>query len=243
MRSTLLAFALYLLFAGAGYANAAEPAQTQTPAQTPAPTQSSAATKQPAPPAWLDSAYEFSPEGCEFAIKFPEKPYQSRRCDPVEPTRNCNTITSYTKVFGMSAAVDFNVTCYPADAGMYERYSDAVMQTTLLAMAKPLKLESFDTGYNEYKTAKMAVLLGGGKTETQQEMIYTAQLWIGQKSVFTLEAQLRGAHNEDSDRLFAEILRTARLKDDAAPVATGESKAESEPQAEAGKAAQKPTRH
>lgn len=171
------------------------------------------------PPEWLAKGHEFSPPGCEFTVTFPEEPYKTKRCDPVEPTKNCTEVTSFTKVFGIDATVNYNVTCLPADPGMYEKYDDNVMRTALFAMAKPANLDKSETGFGELKEAKMAVLIGSGKTENKQDdLIYTAQLWIGHKSVFTLEGELRGKYVPEADALFADILKTARVKGPVTPV-------------------------
>ncbi len=178
-------------------------------------------------PAWLATGKEFSPEGCEFTVMFPEEPYKTKRCDPVEPDKNCSEVTSFTKVFGMDATVDYHVTCIPADPSMYDKYDDNVMRTALIAMAKPANLDKSETGFGELKEAKMAVLLGSGKTDNKKDdLIYTAQLWIGHKSVFTLEGELRGKYVAEADQMFADILKTAKVKGPVTPVAKGEKKAE-----------------
>ena len=41
-------------------------------------------------------------------------------------------------------------------------------------------------------------------------MIYIAQLWIGQKSAMTVEAELIGDALSEADQLFSDILRSVR---------------------------------
>jgi hypothetical protein len=169
-------------------------------------------------PDWIAKGSKYSPEGCEFEIVFPEQPFQSKRCDPVEKDQDCSNMTTYTKVFGIDSTITYNVSCTPAGADMYDKYDDNVMRTTLNGMTHAMHLETSQTGYMPLKEAKMAVLLGSGKTDNGDDLIYTAQLWIGHKSVFTLEGELRGKYQPEADRLFAEILKTAKLKGTATPV-------------------------
>jgi hypothetical protein len=191
-------------------------------------------------PAWLATGKEFSPEGCEFTVMFPEAPYKTKRCDPVEPDKNCSEVTSFTKVFGMDATVDYRVTCIPADPAMYDKYDNDVMRTALIAMAKPANLDKSETGFGELKEAKMAVLLGSGKTDNKKDdLIYTAQLWIGHKSVFTLEGELRGKYVAEADQMFADILKTAKVKGPVTQVVKEEKKTESAKEEKA-KAEEKP---
>ncbi len=178
--------------------------------------QDKVATEKPgaAKPAWLESGSVFSPEGCDFTVTFPEEPYTTKRCDPIEPTKNCSNVTTFTKVYGLDATLLFNVTCNKAADGMFGRYDDNVMRTTLLSMAKPSNLDKSETGFTQNSQAKMAVLLGSGKSDNgKDDMLYTAQLWIGHHSVFTLEGQLRGQYVAEADQLFAEILKTAKVRE------------------------------
>ncbi|MCB9988916.1 MAG: hypothetical protein H6868_06230 [Rhodospirillales bacterium] len=153
----------------------------------------------------------YAPDDCEFAIVFPEEPYTAQRCDPENPDK-CSKITSYTKVFGMAATVHFNVTCNPVTENMYDRYSGDIMRATLMAMAASNHLEHMETHYNEVDGAKNAILLGAGSTGSS-EMIYSTHLWIGKKSVFTVEAELIGDQPpEEAEALFTDILRSINLK-------------------------------
>jgi hypothetical protein len=170
-------------------------------------------------PEWLAKGSVYSPEGCEFQIVFPEQPYQTKRCDPIEKDKNCSDMTSFTRVYGIDSTLTFNVTCTPTQGDMYDQYDDNVMRTTLSGMTRSMNLEQSQTGFMPLKEAKMAVLLGSGKTENKQDdLIYTAQLWIGHKSVFTMEGELRGKYQQDADLLFAQILKTAKLKGTATPI-------------------------
>lgn len=154
--------------------------------------------------------YTYSPEGCEFTITFPSEPLLGRKCNPDDATQ-CHEVLSFTKVFDVTATLTIDVICNPAEDGMYERYSGDVMKTTLIAMAGRGKLEEMETGYNEHPDAKMAFLLGYGK-KGAQDLIYNGQLWIGKKSMFSLEADITGDYITGADEMFATILQSVNYK-------------------------------
>ena len=152
--------------------------------------------------------YAYAPEGCEFRMELPGEPSLSRKCSPDNP-EICRDMTGYTKVFGMDATVNINITCNPAPPNMYEQYNGDVMQATMEAMMGKDQLADYQTGYQEFDVAKEAVLLGMGKTGNN-DRVFVAQLWIGQKSVFTVEAELIGQKTDEADKMFADILHSIR---------------------------------
>lgn len=154
--------------------------------------------------------YTYSPEGCEFTITFPSEPLLGRKCNP-DDARQCHEVLSFTKVFDVTATLKIDVVCNPAEPAMYERYSGDVMKTTLIAMAGRGKLDEMETGYNEHENAKMAFLLGSGK-KGEQDLIYNGQLWIGKKSIFSLEADITGDYITGADEMFATILQSVNYK-------------------------------
>ena len=154
-------------------------------------------------PAFADEVV-FKPEGCEFAITFPEEPYTIRKCQPDNP-EECSDFTSFTHVFGVDATVNIKVTCYPAESGMRERYSGDVMKVTLAGMVKDQNPETLQTDFQEFPFAKQAVALGTA-TEGNSDKIFAAQLWIGDKSVYTLQGEMIGAQLDEADEMFIGIM-------------------------------------
>lgn len=152
--------------------------------------------------------YIFQPEGCEFAITFPDEPYSRRQCNPDNPAQ-CTDITSYTKVFGIEATLNFDVTCYPVEEGMYDQFSEEVMRATLEAMLADRNLDEVETDAQTLPYAKQAVALGTG-TSGQSDLIFTGQLWIGKKSIYTIEAELIGRQLDAADELFMDIIASIR---------------------------------
>lgn len=166
--------------------------------------------------------FVYAPEHCEFTITFPSEPFVGRKCSPDNP-QQCHETVSFTKVFDVTASLNLTVACNLAEDKMYDRYSGDVMKTTLIAMAGRGKLDEFETGFNDMKDAKMAYILGYGK-KGDQDLIYNGQLWIGQKSVFSLEADIVGEYVDGADAMFAEILQSVKLKNP--PATTAETKTE-----------------
>lgn len=159
----------------------------------------------------LAAPFTYSPEGCEFTITFPSEPYETRKCNPDDP-KQCHNVVTFTKVFDLSATLNLSVVCNPAEKDMFERYSGDVMKTTLIAMAGRGKLEEFETGYDEKPGVKMANILGYGKKD-DQDLIYNGQLWIGKKSMFSLEADITGDYVTGADEMFAQILQSVTFKE------------------------------
>ena len=155
--------------------------------------------------------FTYAPEDCEFALDLPEAPYKSRRCSTDDPEQ-CSELTSFTKVFGTDATVAITLSCNKAAEDMFTRYSGDVMKATLIAMLGQQGIENYETGFSEFKEAKQAILIGTG-TEGRSEKIYTAQLWIGHKSLLTVEASLIGGPLPEADGLYAAILKSIRHVD------------------------------
>lgn len=155
-----------------------------------------------------EEKFVFRPEGCEFAITFPDEPYSRRQCNPGNPEQ-CTDITSYTKVFGIEATLNFDVTCYPAQDAMYDQFSEDVMRATLEAMLSERDLDEVETDARTFPYAKQAVALGTGLSG-KSDMIFTGQLWIGKKSIYTVEAELVGRQLDTADEMFMEILGSIR---------------------------------
>jgi len=198
-------FAGLMLLLPATARAAAPDAAAAAPDTTPAATAAVAQAVAKAPP-----PYNYAPDDCEFRMVLPGAPEQVKRCAADNPNK-CNTSTSFTHVFDMSASVNVTVTCLPAAAGMYEKYSGSVMQQTLATVSKN-KVDKYETGYQQYDVAKQATVLGAGKTG-ESDMVYIAQLWIGHHSVFTVEGSMIGDQREDADKMFTDILKSIRHKD------------------------------
>lgn len=165
----------------------------------------------------------YGPEFCEFKVSFPETPYQQEKCED----GRCYTNVTYTKVYALDATVRFRVVCNPISQEIKRRYSGEIMQATLEAMTKSKTVKTFETSFREEDNYKHASLVGEGlmgRTPT----IFIAQLWIGEQSAFTVEAELTGNEHEEADKLFSEVLRSISPKNQPD---TAKTKSQKQPQA------------
>lgn len=158
--------------------------------------------------------HAYAPDHCEFEIKFPEEPLSSHRCDDATGKR-CYDLVTFTQVYELSSTVSFKVICNPIDKGVHEQYSPAVMEATLKAMTQGKMLKSFDSSVREDAAYKQAGLVGEGRVG-RTPTIYIAQLWIGQKSALSVEAELIGDPDDAADKLYSDILKTVRYRGDTA---------------------------
>lgn len=147
----------------------------------------------------------YAPEHCEFSAHFPESPYTTRKCDGGNKDR-CYDQVSFTRVFDMRTTVNFRLICNPISTEVRGQYNGEVMKATLKAMTKKSVVSEYSTSYSEEESYKMAGLVGEGKVG-RTPTIYIAQLWIGDKSALSVEAELIGDINEPADQLFSSVLR------------------------------------
>lgn len=150
----------------------------------------------------------YSPEFCEFSITFPDTPYKTSRCEDGDENR-CYDQMSYTQVFDLSSTVNFRVICNEVGEDVRKSYDGEVMQATLRAMTDKSVVKTFETSFREEEKYKQAGLVGEGKVG-RTPTIYIAQLWIGDTSAFSVEAEIIGAAGEEADTLFSDILRSVQ---------------------------------
>ncbi|MAE52150.1 MAG: hypothetical protein CMH27_10105 [Micavibrio sp.] len=188
-------------------------AQSENSAAAQAGQQQEQAPYTPLPP--KDMTHIYSPPPCEFTAGFPDEPFISERCDGGENGDECYQQASFTKTFGLTSTVDVKVICSPINNDIKGRYSEKVMIKTLQAMSAQTVEEEYNVNYSEDEKGrfKMANLVGE-ITVGMTSGIYLAQMWIGEQSAMTIEAQLIGAPLEESDAMFRDILRSIHHKDD-----------------------------
>lgn len=150
----------------------------------------------------------YTPEGCEFRMTLPEAPSTAEACNPDNP-KECYRTGRFTRVYALDSMLKISTTCNAAEKGMMDRYSGEVMAFTLKTMSKG-KVDEPESGYQELAYAKQALIMGGKKLDDGTETLYMAQLWIGKKSVFTVEGEVTGAANDEADALFTAIMASIR---------------------------------
>lgn len=157
-----------------------------------------------------EAAGRFAPDFCDFEITFPEAPMETQKCLP-DGTR-CYDLYSYTMVYDLQTTVDVSVSCNPSTPAMFTRYNEAVIKAALAGMVDERRLDDYGTEFKDLKDVRQGSLTGTGKTG-KQDKIYAAQLWIGQNSVFTIQAELIGGAHDIADKQFSDILRSVKVKE------------------------------
>lgn len=156
-----------------------------------------------------DHSFKYAPDFCDFEIVFPEAPLKAMKCLP--DGDQCYELNSYTMVYDLQTTVDVSVTCNPSTPAAYERYNESVMKAALTGMVSDRDLETHNIQFKQEKEYRNAALTGTGTTG-RQDKIYSAQMWIGKNSVFTVQAELIGNAHPAADKTFSDILRSIQVK-------------------------------
>ncbi|MFP4312731.1 MAG: hypothetical protein ACLFR0_00270 [Alphaproteobacteria bacterium] len=181
------------------------------------------------PPQEMSTIY--APESCEFTIGFPSEPEISERCDGGESGDECYQQVLFTQTFGISATVNVRAVCNPIGEDIKDKYDRQIMVATLEEMTKGSIVNTYETSYYEddENRYRLAGLVGEGKVGMTPS-IFIAQMWLGQNSAFSIEAEIVGDAFAEPDSLFRDILRSVRYKDnetngesDDAPIAAPEN--------------------
>lgn len=171
----------------------------------------------------------YSPEYCEFSVTFPGEPYKTRRCEDGDENR-CYEQISYTQVYELNTTVNIRVICNQIGSEVRSTYSGEVMEATLRAMTQDTVVKTYDTSFREEEHYKQAGLVGEGLTG-RTPTIYIAQLWIGDQSALSVEAELIGEAHDKADKLFSDILKSVRYSvNDETEEEDTEKEAEEEPE-------------
>ncbi len=165
------------------------------------------AEQEVAPPA-PENPGRFAPDFCDFEITFPERPLTAQKC---VPGAKCFSVNSYTMVYDLQTTVDVSVTCNPSTKEAYKQYTEGVMKAALAGMVENRNLSGHDLNVEEKDGIKSAAITGVGMTGAQ-EKIYSAQVWVGPHSVFTVQAELIGGAHEKADKAFRDILASIKTK-------------------------------
>lgn len=155
--------------------------------------------------AFAQDGHRYAPAPCEFGVTFPEPFETQERCAPGNEAR-CYEQASFTKVFDLQATIQFRVICNPVAPDVITQYDGDVMKATLRAMTRDAVIDTYDVSFQEEERFKQASLAGSGQAGITPT-IYIAQLWIGQRSALSIEAELIGDTHDTADRVFGDILK------------------------------------
>lgn len=157
-----------------------------------------------------EGAVKYAPENCEFELLFPGEPYKSKRC-PNGP-KSCTDLTSYTMVYDVTTTIEVSVTCVPSTPEKYKNYTENVIGTALKGMVDRADITDHEINTQQMDDFRNGSLLGSAK-RGKQNSIYNAQIWVGQKSVMTVESFLIGPEHPEADAVFGEVLASIKKKE------------------------------
>jgi hypothetical protein len=158
----------------------------------------------------LAEPFTFGPDDCEFQTTFPEKPFIEKKCS--QNSADCTVVTTFTKAVGTSASTNFRVTCNPLDANEAEKYTPKIIEETLKKLVQSNNLIIYDIQSSKNDTYKSASAISVSQRD-EKALVYNAQIWVGKKSIFTIEGEMIGDGNEVIQETFANILRNTYAKD------------------------------
>tara|TARA_X000001036_G_C20676820_1_gene804495 strand:+ start:311 stop:904 length:594 start_codon:yes stop_codon:yes gene_type:complete len=155
-----------------------------------------------------DTSHRYAPDFCDFEVTFPDEPDTKEQCNDKD---QCYDRLSFTKVYGITASVNFRFICNPISESVYDDYGEKIMMTTLRSMTLRTVAKELNGTFREDDKFKQAAIVGEGIVG-RTPMIYIAQMWIGKNSAMTVEAELIGDEHQDAEKLFTDILRTIHHK-------------------------------
>ncbi len=191
----------------------------------------------PPQPVLMETPYKlenkkYSPDYCEFTANFPEEPIVNNYCEKQDDPSTCYNLISYTKVLDMASTINIEIICNPASAEMYAEFVPQVMEETVREMTKKSAVETYDIKTREEEGYRQTGLIGKG-SKGLDDTIFLSQLWISEKSIMSVEAEMSGAQSAEADQLFADILRSIGYTKEIEAPAPSESEEKEEKPAKA----------
>ena len=152
--------------------------------------------------------FKYAPAPCEFQIVFPQKYFTQQKCDA---NKNCYDVISYAET-DKDSSVDVRVTCDAKNKTDIETLKNSDLKNAVkqLALSSGLTPMGQDVATLPDKTVS-AVTIAVGK-RGKKDSIYTGQYWVGDRSLMTLEAEMRGPSNNKIEKIYTGILESVKRK-------------------------------
>ena len=157
----------------------------------------------------LSAPYIYGPDSCEFQITFPEKPFIEKKC--TQNVMDCAEVVTFTKAVGLESSTNFRVTCNPISPTDVTKYTADIIKETLNQLVQSNHLEPYNSESFEKDGYKSASTISLSQRDGKP-LIYNGQIWVGQKSIFTIEAEMLGAQNHEIEKTFAYIMKNTYPK-------------------------------
>ncbi len=170
----------------------------------------------------IDAAWEDTytiPDICDFKMTFPEEPLVEKHCFPIEqeegkesegtePKETCVEKISFIKVFFGKATIEINAICRNTKTEDYERYTEEIMQKTLVNVIKPDRIEDYQVYSSSEDNYRYAFINGIADNNENGFEVSLLHLWVSPKSLLNVEAYLKGVSDEYADIYFSRIMRS-----------------------------------
>lgn len=154
--------------------------------------------------------FTYAPDHCDMEVTFPEKPFIEKKCTSSGTKTECSDVVTFKKLAPPDTALNVRVTCVSHEKSVLDTYTPAVVEETLKRMTKDQNMEVYNIVSDLIDGLRGTTSTSIG-TESDVSYIYTGQIWIGEKSLFTIEAKTTG-ENESIDKIFAEVLESTHAK-------------------------------
>ncbi len=190
-----------------------------------------------APNTAMAKPFTYAPEHCDTQITFPEEPLIENRCMTKGDQKECSDVVTFKKIFIPDGSVNARVTCVAYDKKELDSYTPEVVEETLKRLLGEQNMEAYDVTSDNTDGIRRSTSLSVGSQDSVP-YVYTGQIWIGEKSMFTLEISMKGAKNDQVDKLFAEILSSTHAIKQSKPTEAPKAKKEASTQSTEKKSAE-----
>lgn len=157
--------------------------------------------------------FVYAPENCDMRVGFPEKPFIEKKCVTHADKQECTDVVTYKKVVPPEASVTFRITCVEYPKSELETYTPEIVEKTLNKLLKDQGLEAYDIQSETVDNMQRSTSMSIGTNDDGVAYMYSGQIWIGEKSLFTLEANMKGPQEKSVEETFVSILRETYPKD------------------------------
>ncbi len=155
----------------------------------------------------------YAPENCDMRVGFPEKPIIEKKCVTHAEKQECTDVVTYKKIAPPQSSVTFRITCVEYPKSELATYTPEIVEKTLNKLLKDQGLEPFDIQSETVDNMQRSTSMSIGTDDEGIAYMYSGQIWIGEKSLFTLEGNMKGPQEKSVEETFVSILRETYPKD------------------------------
>ncbi|MDY0028531.1 MAG: hypothetical protein RBR86_01170 [Pseudobdellovibrionaceae bacterium] len=151
--------------------------------------------------------FVYAPENCDMRVGFPEKPIIEKKCITHAEKQECTDVVTYKKIVPPHSSLTFRITCLEYPKVELNTYTPEIVEKTLNKLLKDQGLEPFDIQSETVDNMQRSTSMSIGTDDEGIAYMYSGQIWIGEKSLFTLEGNMKGPEEKSVEETFVSILR------------------------------------